>query len=216
MTRTGDRSSLFLERIENGPFFVNTYLLGCRRSGEAVLIDPGHEQDRISRRMTESRLRYTAIVNTHGHIDHVASARHFQDAMELPFCMHADDRVFLDALADTCAMYGLPPLEPPRLDTELRAGDTYTVGEVSFTLRHAPGHSPGSLIFDLGETMIVGDVVFQGSIGRTDLPMGDTDTLLESIRREVLTKPDAVTLWPGHGPETTVGTERAHNPFLLD
>jgi glyoxylase-like metal-dependent hydrolase (beta-lactamase superfamily II) len=205
---------MFLERIENGPFFVNTYLLGCTKTRQGILIDPGHEPERIAARMAASGLTFTAIVNTHGHIDHVASAKHFQDELGIPFRMHAADEYFLMALEETCRFYGLPVVSPPRLDESLSAGGEFSVGEIRVLLRHAPGHSPGSLIFDLGEEMIVGDVVFEGSIGRTDLPLGNHDELLRSIGREVLVKPDAVTLHPGHGPSTTVGRERRSNPFL--
>lgn len=205
---------MFLERIENGPFFMNTYLLGCEETKEAILIDPGHDADTIQDRIDASGLRVMAIVNTHGHLDHVATAKHFRDALGVPFKMHRDDDPFLEHLAETCRTYGLPEIPRPPVDEWLEAGATVTVGTVSFTLRHAPGHSPGSLMFDLGDEMIVGDVVFQGSIGRTDLPLGDHQTLLDSIAREVLSKDDGVRLHPGHGPSTTVGAERATNPFL--
>lgn len=206
---------MFLERIENGPFFVNTYILGCEETNDGILIDPGHEADRIQARMDASGLRVTAIVNTHGHIDHVASARHFQDTLRVPFRMHRDDDPFLDHLAEQCTMFGIPLVPRPTVDEWLRTGDVVTVGSsISFTLRHAPGHSPGSLIFDLGDEMIAGDVIFQGSIGRTDLPAADHQTLLDSIAREVMVKDDAVRLHPGHGPATTVGAERRTNPFL--
>jgi len=205
---------MFLERIENGPFFVNTYLLGCEETKEAILVDPGHEADRIRSRIDASGLRYVAIVNTHGHLDHVATAKHFAETLDVPFKMHRDDEPFLRNLAETCQMYGIPEIPAPTVDEWLEPGGTVTVGSFSFILRHAPGHSPGSLMFDLGEEMIVGDVVFQGSIGRTDLPLGDHRTLLDSIAREVLTREDGVTLHPGHGPSTTVGVERRTNPFL--
>ena len=195
---------------------MNTYLVGCPQTRQGILIDPGHESDRITERMTESGLTYTAIVNTHGHLDHVASARHFQDTLKLPFRMHQGDAFLLKSLPQQCVAFGLPPIDPPEVTDWLEAGGRVQVGEVSFDLRPAPGHSPGSLIFDLGDSMIVGDVIFQGSIGRTDLPGGDTATLLESIRRHVLSKDDAVILHSGHGPETTVGQERLHNPFLVD
>ena len=203
-----------IQRIENGPFFVNTYLLGCPETKQGLLIDPGHEVDRIQAAIDASGLTINAITNTHGHIDHVASVAHFRDSLNVPFQLHSDDVYFIEVLAETCRMYNLPPIPEPPVDERLEVGQTVTVGSVSFTTRHAPGHSPGSLIFDLGDEMIVGDVVFQGSIGRTDLPRGDTATLMASIDREVLSKPDATRLWPGHGPETTVGAERAHNPFL--
>jgi len=205
---------MILERIENGPFFVNTYLLGCPKTRRGILIDPGHEDDRIEERMRASGLTFVAIMNTHGHIDHVASAKRFQESHRLPFRMHAADTVFLETLEETCLFYGLPVVEPPRLDEPLTPGLELELGTVHIVLRHAPGHSPGSLLFDLGDAMIAGDVIFEDSIGRTDLPLGDHATLIASIHREVLSKPDTVVLHPGHGPSTTVGRERRSNPFL--
>jgi len=207
---------VFIELIENGPFFVNTYLVGCPKTKEAILIDPGHEADRISARMSESGMTFTAIVNTHGHLDHLASARHFQQTLEIPFRMHQGDAFLLQSLSQQCAAFGLPPIDPPEVTDWLEADTRYQVGDVGFDLRPAPGHSPGSLIFDFGDQMIVGDVIFEGSIGRTNLPGGDTVTLLESIRQQVLSKDDGTTLHSGHGPSTTVGQERRHNPFLVD
>lgn len=205
---------MILRRIENGPFFVNTYVLGCESTNKGILIDPGHEIDKITAAIERTGLDIEAIVNTHGHIDHVASVEHFRATRSIPFKLHRDDAEFLDRLAEQCVMFGLPDIPKPAVDEWLEAGTTLTVGNLSFELRHAPGHSPGSLILR-GETdSIVGDVVFEGSIGRTDLPMGDGATLIASIHREILSLPDDMRLHPGHGPATTVGRERAHNPFL--
>lgn len=205
---------MIVRRIENGPFFVNTYLIGCEVTKKGILVDPGHEIDTITAAIEKSGLDIEAIVNTHGHIDHVASVHHFQTTRTIPFKLHAADAEFLDRLAEQCVMFGLPTIPKPTVDEWLEAGTTLTVGELSFELRHAPGHSPGSLVFRGAGESIVGDVVFEGSIGRTDLPLGDGATLLESIRREILSLPDDTRLHPGHGPATTVGRERAHNPFL--
>lgn len=205
---------MIIQRIENGPFFVNTYIVGCEKTRHAILVDPGHEAERIVAAMKASDLTFEAIVNTHGHLDHVAGIVDVQREVALPFRLHRDDEVFLDALDESCRSFGIPPIPRPTVDDYLEAGSSLTVGELVATLRAAPGHSPGSLLLDFGEVVVCGDVVFQGSIGRTDLPYADLPTLMQSIRREVLKKPDATVLHPGHGPSTTVGEERAHNPFL--
>jgi glyoxylase-like metal-dependent hydrolase (beta-lactamase superfamily II) len=203
-----------VERIENGPFAVNTYIVGCPATKRAVLIDPGHDIRLIERRVKASGLDFTAIVNTHGHVDHVAGVDHFRRSMGLPFRMHRGDALLIERLPEVTAAFGLPPIPPPIVDEWLDAGVEIAVGDLRFVPRHAPGHSPGSLVFDLGDEMIVGDVIFLASIGRTDLPGGDHATLIDSIRRQILSRPDHVVLHAGHGPPTTVGQERATNPFL--
>ena len=136
--------------------------------------------------------------------------------MSLPFRMHQGDAFLLESLPQQCVAFGLPPIEPPEVTDWLEPGARVQVGEVSFDLRPAPGHSPGSLIFDFGDQMIVGDVIFQGSIGRTDFPRSEYDALIRSIREVLLPLGDDVTFLPGHGPTSTFGQERVSNPFVTD
>ncbi len=193
---------------------VNTYLLGCEKTKAAILVDPGHDVEVIEHSLSKSGFTVAEIVNTHGHLDHLAGVAHFQHTNGLTFRLHESDAFLLDGLSVAAAAFGLPPVEKPTDTKWLHDGDELTVGEETIRVVAAPGHSPGGVILDLGNEMITGDVIFQASIGRTDLPGGDYETLIESIRSQVLSKDDAVILHPGHGPSTTVGRERLSNPFL--
>jgi glyoxylase-like metal-dependent hydrolase (beta-lactamase superfamily II) len=153
-------------------------------------------------------------VLTHAHLDHVWHVKTVQERLQLPLYMHRDDLPLLERLPFQAQMFGLIAPEPPRIDGYLAEGDTLSFGEVTMKILHAPGHSPGSLVFYGEDTAIVGDVLFQSSIGRTDLPFGSYETLMNSIRQKLMTLPDHVRVLPGHSEETTIGIERRSNPFL--
>ncbi len=186
-----------------------------RAVGDAVLVDPGEEVALFLARLRTERLTLRAIWLTHAHLDHVAGVAGVKDATGVPIWLHAADRPLYDAAPQQArALLGveLPPLPPP--DRTIVPGEPLRVGSVAFEVRHVPGHSPGSVALVGDGIALVGDAVFAGSVGRTDLPGGDTETLLASIRDQLLTLPDDTVLYPGHGPETTVGRERRTNPFL--
>lgn len=198
------------------PFVQNCTLLWSEGSREAAVVDPGGDVDAIRAACDEEGIRPTRIWITHPHIDHVGGVAELAReglAIEGP---HPDDRYWIEALEQQAAMFGLPCSGPFEPDRWLAQGDTLQLGEESFEVLHCPGHTPGHIVFlhRPARLAIVGDVLFKGSIGRTDLPGGDHAALLRSIRDQLLPMGDDVTFIPGHGPVSTLGEERLHNPFL--
>jgi len=201
-------------QIPNGAFVENTYLVIDEAAAECAVIDPGEEAGRILHEIAGAGARPTAIWITHAHLDHVMGVARVRRETGAPVYLHPADRELYDQAVQQGLAFGVAVDPPPAPDGGLAAGDTVPVGQLRFTVRHAPGHSPGSVCL-VGEGMaFTGDVLFAGSIGRTDLPGGDFDTLIRSIERELLTLPDSTIVYSGHGPETTVGHERRSNPFL--
>lgn len=199
------------------PYEQNCSLLCCEESGRAALVDPGGDPQRLRATITEAGVSVEKILLTHGHFDHVGAVAGMARDLDVPIeGPHRDDQFLIDALPQWCSQAGFPPGEVFTPERWLVDGDEVCFGEQRLEVRHCPGHTPGHVIFfhRRSETAIVGDVIFKGSIGRTDFPRGDHQTLLSSIRRQIWTLGDAVVLLPGHGPTTTVGEERAHNPFL--
>jgi glyoxylase-like metal-dependent hydrolase (beta-lactamase superfamily II) len=197
-----------------GVFQVNSYLLRCEETGETVVVDPGDEPGILLRRLDEIGAAPVAIVNTHGHVDHVAGNAAIRARWAVPIWMHPADRFLIDGFAEQAAMFGLDLAPPPPPDRALDSGGVFRFGACELRVHHAPGHSPGSVVLVEGSRAISGDVIFAGSIGRFDLPGGDLPTLLRSIDRVILPLGEDTTLYPGHGPATTVGRERRTNPFL--
>ena len=199
-----------------GFFQENAYLVRARGGDEGLIVDPGDEADRILEAVRRTGLRPTAIVSTHGHLDHVGAAAELQEALGLPFWLHADDEFYLASLAEQALAFGLPPVRAPRVDRYLEDGGELAVGAETVRVIHLPGHTPGGVGLYDGEALIAGDTLFAGSVGRTDLPGGDWDVLRRTLRERLLALPDATRVYPGHGPPTTIGAERGSNPFLLD
>lgn len=200
--------------IPNGQFLQNCLLVADPASNEAAMVDPGEEADRFLAALNDRGWTLRAVWLTHAHIDHVLGVRAVKAATGAPIYLHPLDRPLYDAVAEQARWFGIRAEPAPPPDVELMAGDTLTIGEASFRVRHTPGHSPGSVSLVGHGAIIGGDVLFQGSIGRTDLPGGDYDTLLQSIHREFLSLSDDTIVYTGHGPHTTVGAERRTNPFL--
>lgn len=195
----------------------NCSLLCCEASGRAAVVDPGGEPERIQAAAREAGVVLEKILVTHGHFDHVGAVGRMARELDLPIeGPHRDDRFLLDTIPQWCAQFGFPAGESFEPDRWLVEGDEVTFGEQRLEVRHCPGHTPGHVIFFHRPTAIaiVGDVIFKGSIGRTDFPRGSHTALLDSIRTRIWPLGDAVTLLPGHGPTTTVGEERVNNPFL--
>ena len=201
-------------QIPNGQFVENCYLVIDEGSRECVVIDPGEEAGLILRRITEAGVRPVAIWVTHAHLDHVMGVPRLRRETGAPIYLHPADRELYDHVIQQGLAFGIRVESLPPPDREFVPGETVRVGTVGFTVRHAPGHSPGSVCLVGDGVVFTGDVLFAGSIGRTDLPGADFDTLIRSIERELLVLPDSTMVYSGHGPETTVGRERGTNPFL--
>ena len=201
-------------QIPNGQFVENCYLVTDEASRECVVIDPGEEAGLILRRITEAGVRPVAIWVTHAHLDHVMGVPRLSRETGAAIYLHPADRELYDHVIQQGLAFGIRVESLPPPDREFVPGETVRVGTVGFTVRHAPGHSPGSVCLVGDGVVFTGDVLFAGSIGRTDLPGADFDTLIRSIERELLVLPDSTMVYSGHGPETTVGRERGTNPFL--
>lgn len=199
-------------------FGENAYLLVCEPSGAAVVVDPGDAAPEIVQAISAEALDLEAIVLTHAHLDHVEGVGAVKEAApQASIWIHPGARGMYAALPQQAAMFGLSATEQPEPDRDLQEGERFRFGECALEVRLAPGHAPGHVILVAPEDgfALVGDVVFRGSIGRTDLPGGDLRTLMTSIREQVLTLPDDTVLYTGHGPPTTVAEERVGNPFLI-
>jgi hydroxyacylglutathione hydrolase len=198
------------------PFEQNCTLLWNDRTKKGAVIDPGGDLDRIRRAIAETGVSVEKILLTHGHIDHAGGAAELKEDLGVPVeGPHEADRFLLDRLEESGRGYGLEA-RPVTPDRWLREGDVVTVGDLALDVLHCPGHSPGSVVFVApGQRFaIVGDVLFQGSVGRTDLPGGDGRTLIRSIKDKLLPLGDDVAFICGHGPASTIGQERQTNPFL--
>lgn len=209
---------MVIRTFAGGGFGENAYLAACAETSTCVAVDPGAAAPALVAAIEAEGLKLEAILLTHAHLDHVEGINAVRAAHpDVSIWLHPDDRGLYDGVQRQAEMFGMrmDPLPPPT--HEIVAGEPFRFGTVTFDVRFAPGHAPGHVIFVSHEdgVALVGDVVFQGSIGRTDLPGGDFQTLIASIRREVLTLPDDMVLHTGHGPATTVGHERATNPFLV-
>ncbi len=203
-------------RIESqtvGPFQENCYLVVDEPSARAVLIDPGDEPERLLAMVAASGAALEAIWLTHAHLDHVGAINGVRRVHPVPVYLHPADRPLYDRATDVAAMYGLPFDQPEPPDRELAEGDVVTVGGARFEVLHTPGHAPGHVVFHADDLLLGGDLLFRGSVGRTDLPFCDGDAMEASLARVSALAP-ATRVFPGHGPATTIGDELAGNPFL--
>jgi hydroxyacylglutathione hydrolase len=201
--------------IPNGQFAENSYLVIDEAAAQCAVVDPGEEPALVLEQIAAAGARPTAIWITHAHLDHVMGVSRVRRETGAPVYLHPADRELYDHVVQQGFAFGIPvEAPPPPPDRAFVPGEPVAVGGLSFTVRHAPGHSPGSVCLVGEGVAFTGDVLFAGSVGRTDLPGGDYETLLRSIERELLTLPDSTIVYSGHGPETTVGRERRANPFL--
>lgn len=201
-------------------FQENTYIISTEEK-EAVIIDPGchssEEKARLVKHISDKELRVMAVLNTHCHVDHVFGNKFATEHYGVKLYIHEGELPVLQSFPQVAALYGLAGETSPKPDGYLAAGETFVLGATELKVLFMPGHSPASIGFYCQEEnyVIAGDVLFEGSIGRTDLPGGNFDTLMQSIKTELLTLPDHTQIYPGHGNPTSVGKERKDNPFLV-
>lgn len=207
--------SLLIETFVVGPFPNNLYLLTDTNSRQSVVIDPSIQSEIVIEHVQKSGADLQAIWNTHGHLDHIYDNALWKEKFAVPIWMHEADSFFLEHLREQAIWLGLPPGNPVPLDKNFQDGQTVFIGEHSAKILHTPGHSPGSvsLYFADQNVLFGGDVLFQGSVGRTDLPGCDNSQLQNSLRA-LMQLPPQTRVLPGHGEETTLGEELRANPFL--
>lgn len=197
----------------------NCSILKCEATGKAAIVDPGGDVERILAAVEQMDAVVEKIILTHGHMDHCAASAELRSSLGIPIeGPHKEDAFWIDKLPEWCQMAGMPPVEPFEPDRWLDDGDTVTVGAQSLKVFHCPGHTPGHVVFLHSDQKLawVGDVLFQGSIGRTDFPRGNHAELVTSIRDKLFPLGDDITFIPGHGPTSSFGHERRTNPFVAD
>ncbi|MET0378417.1 MAG: MBL fold metallo-hydrolase [Spongiibacteraceae bacterium] len=200
-------------------FQQNCSILVCETTRKAALVDPGGDIPRLKEALNKLGVTLEKIFLTHGHMDHCAAAGEIRDELHVPIeGPHIEDKFWIDQLGSSSKMFGFPDAEPFEPDRWLNDGDTVQFGEQTLQVLHCPGHTPGHVVFFHPQQKLafVGDVLFQGSIGRTDFPRGDHATLINAIRSKLWPLGDDVAFVPGHGPTSTFGEEREHNPFVAD
>lgn len=207
---------LVIHHLSVGPLQVNCFLVSCPKTKETMVIDPGEEGPRILGLAEREGLKISQVVNTHGHFDHVGANQKVIEATGAKLALHEADLPLLQHARRHAEVYGLTVNPSPEPDKLLKEGDTLKIGEYSFSVFHLPGHSPGGICLLCEGHLFVGDVLFAGSIGRTDLPGGDFDALVEGVREKLFSLPDETVVHPGHGQDTTIGRERKMNPFVGD
>jgi hydroxyacylglutathione hydrolase len=207
---------LILEMLTVGPFQENCYVIGNEETGAGALVDPGDEAARIALAVEQTGLDIGQIIITHAHIDHVGAIAALADEYACPVLMHAEAEPMLQQLPTQAMMMGLRFGRVPAVDRHIEDEELIDVGGLRMRSLYTPGHAPGHLAFYVAVEGLVlsGDALFAGSVGRTDLFGGDMELLMRSINERLLTLPDQTRVLPGHGPETTIGEERATNPFL--
>lgn len=212
---------MILEVRAVAAFYKNGFVVGCERTREAVVIDPGDEVDQLLGAIRDLDVEVTAILLTHAHFDHVTGVAAVKDAFDVPIYLHKDDLFLYDTAARQGEMFGFKVTQPPPVDI-FYDFTPITFGDYAVHQHHTPGHCPGGVCLQIGKTgtpgrdLFVGDTLFAGSIGRTDLPGGNYETLMRSITTVLFPLGDDAIVHPGHGPDSTIGRERSSNPFVLE
>lgn len=199
-----------------GPFGCNCIILGCEKSREAIIVDPGDDLDALIEIIEKHQLTVRYLLHTHAHLDHIGATASLRTKTGGITCLHKEDLFLAEMLPTQASLFGLPVPTVPDIDRFLNEGEQYAAGEIAIEVVHTPGHTPGSVSFSLvGEdVLLTGDTLFAGGIGRTDLWGGSYETILRSIHDRLMVFPDPTVVLPGHGPGTTIGQEKQVNPFL--
>jgi hydroxyacylglutathione hydrolase len=212
---------VILETRAVAPFYKNGFVLGCERTREAILIDPGDEVDELLAAVRDAAVDVRYILLTHAHLDHVTGVGAAKSALDVPVYLHHDDLFLYERVVEQATMFGLKAQPQPPIDVFYDLTPVY-FGDYEVNVHHTPGHCPGGVCLQVGrkgeagKDLFVGDTLFAGSIGRTDLPGGDYATLMRSITEFLFPLGDAAVVRPGHGQDTTIGRERTSNPFVLE
>lgn len=209
---------MLLQGFVVGQLQANCFVVGDEQTREVMVIDPGDQAAALVEQCTQRDFRVSTVIATHHHLDHTGGIHHLLTALpDARFFMHALDYPAIAESAPTAAAWYGHPVTPPRApDRLLEDGEEFAIGGHTFRALHCPGHTPGSVCIAGEGVVFTGDVLFQGSIGRFDFPGSDGRALIRSIREQLLTLPDETVVYPGHGPATTIGEERAYNPFLVN
>lgn len=207
---------IVVHQMSVGPLQVNCFIVACKSNGEAAVIDPGEEGEKILHLVEKEGLTVSKVINTHGHFDHIGANQYVVEKTGAELLIHAADLPLLQNARSHAEIYGLSVAASPEPARLLEQGDVVQLGELSFRVFHVPGHSPGGICLLAEGHLFVGDVLFSGSIGRTDLPGGDFEALVKGVRERLFALPDETIVHPGHGPDTTIGREREMNPFVGD
>ncbi|MEK6700326.1 MAG: MBL fold metallo-hydrolase [Nitrospirota bacterium] len=205
---------MVLMRLMVGPLQVNCYIIADEKTKEAVVIDPGDDAQDILGIIRKKGLTVKYIVNTHAHFDHVGGNEELKEATGAEILLHEADAALLGSTSGQARTFGMNAPASPKADRYVKHGDVITAGEVSLAVLHIPGHSPGGICLVEQGMVFTGDALFAGSIGRTDLPGGSHMALIGAIKANLLTLPDDTKVYPGHGPESTIGEEKRENPYL--
>lgn len=205
---------MIIDIIEVGMHRANCYIVGCEKTRKGIVIDPGDEGDFILSKIRENDLDIDKIVLTHGHLDHIGALEYVRDALNARVYIHRDDADMLVSPEKNLSAYTPEQVQANPAEVLLQEGDEIEFGEIRLKVLHTPGHTPGGISLYGEGVVFTGDAVFLGSVGRTDLPGGDFDLLMENIKEKIFTLPDDTVIYSGHGPDTTVGQEKNYNPFV--
>ncbi|MFO0795025.1 MAG: MBL fold metallo-hydrolase [Candidatus Brocadiaceae bacterium] len=207
-------NNVIFETLTVGPLEVNCYVLGSEKDKTAIIIDAGGDSDDILKILRKHTLTLKYLINTHAHFDHVGGIKQLQDMTGAQFLLHEDEIPLLRSLNEQTNAFGLPKISMPQVDRPLKDGDKIVLGNETVVVIHTPGHSPGSICLLMENIVFTGDTLFAGSIGRTDLYGGSYDNIIHSIKTRLFALDERVMAYPGHGPCTTIGHEKQHNPFF--
>lgn len=205
---------MIIEALPVGPLQVNCYIVGCEKTREALVVDPGDEGERILAALDHAGLQTKLVVNTHGHFDHIGANAYLVEKTGAELLIHEKDVPLLAQSERHAELFGLSVVPSPAPTRTLVGGEELSVGELRIQIIHTPGHSPGGICLLVDGHLFAGDTLFAGSIGRTDLAGGNHEQLLAAIREQLLVLPEATVVHPGHGPDTSIGREKRNNPFV--